>query len=161
MGPSIRKPAAQTSVHIHTSNIPKLRYIMPNPKTPLSKAVLTGAAAKNPQRFRDRSEPKTSGQPIGKAPKHLGKTASTVWRELAGDLGWLEREDRVALELTSVALGQVRDCLALGEPVTASLLAAANTALGKLGACPADRSKVQVAPAEDDFDPFAAFEKRA
>ena len=130
-------------------------------RTSLAKAELTGAIAKNPQRYRDRSEPRTSGQPIGKAPAHLPATCRKVWDELAGNLQWLEREDRAALELTSVALGQVRHCLSLGEPVTASLLASANTALGKLGASPADRSKVQTAAPEDTDDPFAAFEKRA
>jgi phage terminase small subunit len=45
-----------------------------------------------------------------------------------------------------------------GEPITGALFAAMNTALGKLGASPADRSKVNSAPPEDDDDPFARFD---
>lgn len=132
---------------------------MPTPKTPLSKAKLTGADKLNPQRFRDRTEPRTSGEAVGNAPAYLGTDAKAVWKELADSLGWLIREDRAALELASVALGQVRDFVKAGEPVPASLLAASNTSLGKLGATPSDRAKVSM-PADDDDedDPWAQFE---
>jgi hypothetical protein len=84
-----------------------------------------------------------------------------VWRELAASLGWLIREDRAALELASVALGQVREFVKAGEPVPASLLAASNAALGKLGATPSDRAKVAMpADDDDDNDPWAEFETK-
>ena len=134
---------------------------MPAPKTPLSKARLTGAAAKDPQRFRDRTEPRTSGEAVGTAPAYLPDTAKAVWRELAASLGWLIREDRAALELASVALGQVRDLVKAREPVPASLLAASNTSLGKLGATPSDRAKVTMPADEPDpDDPWAQFETK-
>lgn len=156
--PGIRKPDAQPSSRVHRSNIPKVRY-MPTPKTPLSKAKLTGADKRNPQRFRDRTEPRTSGEPVGNPPEYLGKEAKAVWGELSASLGWLIREDRAAVELASVALGQVREFVKAGEPVPASLMAASNTALGKLGATPADRAKVAM-PADDDdeHDPWAQFQ---
>lgn len=131
---------------------------MPTPKTPLAKAQLTGAASKNPQRFRDRAEPPTSGEAVGDPPAYLKTNAKAAWKEMAASLGWLIREDRAALELASVALGQVRDFVRAGEPVPASLLAASNTALGKLGANPSDRAKVATAPDDDDpDDPWAQF----
>lgn len=131
---------------------------MPTPKNSLAKARLTGATAKDPQRYKGRSEPRTSGLPVGNPPEYLGKEAKAVWRELSASLGWLIREDRAAIELASVALGQVREFVKAGEPVPASLMAASNTALGKLGATPADRAKVAM-PADDgdEDDPFAAF----
>ncbi len=131
---------------------------MPRPKTPLAKARLTGADRKHPDRFRARSEPKTSGAEIGKPPTYLDKEARAVWQELARDLGWLVREDRFALETACLAIAQVRAMHRKCEPITAALLSAMNASLGKLGASPADRSKVQAAPPEDDDDPFAAFD---
>lgn len=120
---------------------------------------MTGAAAKNPQRFRNRSEPKTSKKPVGAAPAHLSAQAKGVWKELAADLGWLKREDRLALEVACVALGSMRGLHAAGEPVTGALISAANTAVGKLGASPTDRGKVfQPAPDDDADDPFAALD---
>jgi len=131
---------------------------MPRPRTPLAKARLTGEAAKRPERFRDRSEPRTSGAPVGTPPAYLDKEARAVWHELARDLGWLVAEDRFALEAASLAIGQVRAMHRAGEPVTGALFSAMNTALGKLGASPADRSKVTARAPDDDADPFAAFD---
>lgn len=131
---------------------------MPRPRTPLAKARLTGADRKDPDRFRDRAEPKTSKAPVGKAPAYLDKEAKAVWSELARDLGWLVLEDRAALEVASLAVGQVRKMHRAGEPITGALFAAMNASLGKLGASPADRSKVNATPPEDDDDPFAAFD---
>lgn len=131
---------------------------MPAHRNSIAKARLTGALAKDPQRYRDRKEPPVSGRPLGPAPKHLKGNAQAVWQEMAGALGWLQHEDRAALEVAAVAIGQIRDTLAAGEPCAASLLSAANSALGRLGASPADRSKVSAAPSEPQDDPFARFE---
>jgi len=134
---------------------------MPTPKNSLAKARLTGAAAHDPQRYRDRTEPRTSGEAVGSAPSYLSKTSKAVWADLAGSLGWLQREDRGALELVAVAIGQVRDLVKAGEPVPAALLSAANTGLGKLGATPADRAKVGGLPEDDvEEDVWAQFETK-
>lgn len=131
---------------------------MPNPQTPLAKAKLTGADAKNPQRFRGRSEPKTSKQPVGNPPSYFDKEAKAVWKEFVANLGWLEREDRMALEGACVAVAQMRAMHREGS-VTASMLAAVNTAVGKLGASPTDRGKVfQASEGDEPDDPFAAFD---
>ena len=61
------------------------------------------------------------------------------------------------MESAAVAAGQVRTLHKAGGTVTGAMLGAMNTALGKLGASPADRSKVH-APAEgDEDDPFSKF----
>ena len=130
---------------------------MPRPQTPLAKAKLTGAAAHDPQRFRDRTAPKTSKQPVGDPPRYFDKGAKVVWAEFVENLGWLEREDRGALESACVAIAQMRKMYSEGG-VTASMLAAVNTAIGKLGASPTDRGKVFQAPeGPDENDPFAGF----
>lgn len=127
---------------------------MPRPQTPLAKAKLTGADKKDPKRFSGRSDPATSGKPVGNPPGHLSKSAANVWREAAKSMGWLVEEDRFALEVMAIAVGAIRDA---GDQVTASMISAANTAIGKVGASPVDRSKVfQKAsePEEDEFEKF-------
>lgn len=124
----------------------------------MAKAKLTGAAAKDPQRFRGRSEPQSSKQPVGAPPVYLDKEAKAVWKELVAQLGWLEREDRTALEAAALAVGQVRAMHRLGEPITGAMFSAMNTAIGKLGASPTDRGKVFQAQEDDDQeDAFAQF----
>lgn len=130
---------------------------MPRPLTPLAKAKLTGAAAQHPERFKKRSEPKTSKKPVGQPPAYLDSEAKAVWAELAKDLGWLVREDRVALEAASLAIGQVRAMHKAGEPVTGAMFSAMNTAIGKLGAAPTDRAKVFQDAEDETDDPFAKF----
>ena len=130
---------------------------MPRPRTPLAKARLTGEAAKRPERFRDRANPATKGKPVGDPPAYMDREAKAVWRELARKLGWLEVEDRLALESAALAAGQVRTLHKAGEVVTGALLSAMNVALGKLGASPADRSKVHVTDDDEADDPFAKF----
>ncbi|WP_172332461.1 hypothetical protein [Mangrovicoccus sp. HB161399] len=130
---------------------------MPRPKTPLRKARLTGADKAHPERFRGRSEPAVREDPVGDPPAYLPPDAKAVWAECSENLPWLVRADRQALEAASVAIGQVRMLAKAGELVPASMLSAANTAIGKLGASPTDRSKVWQKPDEDDADPFAQF----
>ena len=130
---------------------------MPRPKTPTAKARLTGADKKHPDRFKNRAEPATQGKPVGNPPAYMDKEAATAWRELARTLGWLEIEDRAAVESAAIAIGQVRTLHKLGEPVTGALFSAMNTALGKLGATPADRSKISIPDDGDTDDPFAKF----
>lgn len=132
---------------------------MPRPRTPLSKAKLTGEAAKRPERFKNRAKPATLGQPVGDAPSYMNAEAKAAWRELARNLGWLEIEDRGAVEVAALAIGQVRTLHKSGEPVTAALFSAMNVAIGKLGASPVDRSKIHVSVGDGNTsDPFAKFD---
>lgn len=130
---------------------------MPRQQTPLARAKLTGADAKNPQRFRNRSDPTTSKAPVGNPPAYLAKEAKAVWRDLACNLGWLVKEDRFALESACLAIAQVRTMHRAGDPITGAMFAAMNVAIGKLGASPTDRSKVFQEPDDDDDDEFAQF----
>jgi|SRR6056297_2068141 len=131
---------------------------MPNPKTPLAKARLTGADKANPQRYRDRNEPATSGDPVGAAPAYLSKDAKAVWTEAAGIMSWLVREDRFALEIAAQAVATIREAAKAGEPIKAAQLTAARQALSSLGATPADRSKIHIPGDEGERDPFAQFD---
>ncbi|MDZ7709234.1 MAG: hypothetical protein U5K36_03405 [Roseovarius sp.] len=131
---------------------------MPRPKTPIAKARLTGADGEATRTgSRTVPNPPTQGKPVGDPPAYMDKEAATAWRELARTLGWLEIEDRPAVESAAIAIGQVRTLHKAGEVVTGALLSAMNTALGKLGASPADRSKVHVTDDDEADDPFAKF----
>ena len=68
---------------------------MPRPRVPLKKAELTGAAAKDPQRFRDRSEPQS--EPLGKAPGHLSQRARNAWAKFRKEWPWLTKSDGALL----------------------------------------------------------------
>ena len=129
---------------------------MANFRTPLAKAKLSGAVSKNPQRYRGRAEPATSGNPVGDPPTHLSKGAKTAWKEAADILNWLVVEDRLALEIAAQAITAIRETAASGEPIRAGQLTAARQALASLGATPADRSKIHVLD-EVEHDPFAQF----
>jgi|AntRauTorcE11898_2_1112593.scaffolds.fasta_scaffold05951_2 phage terminase small subunit len=130
---------------------------MPRPKTPTAKARLTGADKKHPDRFKNRAEPATQGRPIGEPLAYMDKEAKAAWRELARNLGWLEIEDRGAVEVASLAMGALRATVKAGELPTAALVSASRQALAALGATPADRSKVHVSGDDDTDDPFARF----
>jgi len=131
---------------------------MANPRTPIARAKLTGADQKHPERYRDRKEPATSGDPVGDPPAHLGKAAKAVWKEAASIMGWLVREDRLALEIAANAVAAIRETAKDGEPIKAAQLTAARQALASLGATPADRSKIHIPGDEGQDDPFAQFD---
>ena len=126
---------------------------MANHRTPLAKAKLTGAAAKNPQRFRERFEP-VEGGPVGKAPAFLSESEREAWDSFASEWSWLTSHDRVAL----VALVQMRT---VAEDRLVEKNAAFYTAyrllLAEFGGTPVSRSKVHAPKNDDDDDPFAQF----
>ena len=125
----------------------------------MSKAILTGADKVNPGRFKERATPKQSSQPVGAPPAHLDKYAKAAWRDFVKHSSWFTADDRMALEVASVAVGQMRALIKLGEIVPASMLSAINTAIGKLGASPTDRGKIFQKPEGDEpDDPFAGFD---
>ena len=131
---------------------------MPRPQTPLAKAALTGADKKDPQRFRNRSEPKASGRVLGKPPSYLPPTAKKAWATFADELPWLTFEDRGAVEIVCLMRAQIMDRLTADLP--ASFFGNYRMALSSLGATPVDRTKVYQPPQGEEDDPFADFDGR-
>ena len=129
---------------------------MPRPQTPLAKAALTGADKKDPQRFRNRSEPKASGRALGKPPAYLPPTAKKAWAKFADELPWLTFEDRGAVEIVCLMRAQIMDGLTADLP--ASFFGTYRMALSSLGATPVDRTKVYQPPQDEGDDPFASFD---
>ncbi|MBY8335193.1 hypothetical protein [Qipengyuania pacifica] len=121
---------------------------MPNPRTPAAKARVTGAAAKNPQRHRDRKDPK--GTPLGKPSAFLDEHGKSAWEGFKRELPWLMESDRAIIEVCA----KVRGGLLSGEDVGVSKLNMLQTMLSKLGATPADRTRIAIADEDEEEDEF-------
>jgi len=119
---------------------------MPAARLPAAKAKATGADAKNPQRHRDRAEPQS--KPLGDAPSFLDGFGRQAWEGFKRELPWLMESDRAVMEVCA----QVRGLLLAGEDVGVTKLSMYQSILSKLGATPADRSKVGAPPNDDDDD---------
>lgn len=125
---------------------------MARPRTPIAKAALTGADKINPGRFKSRSEPKSSGRPLGKAPGYLPPTARKAWAIFADELPWLTHEDRGAVEIVALMRAQIMDGNTADLP--ASFFGNYRMALSSLGATPVDKTKVYQPQQDDADDPF-------
>ena len=128
---------------------------MARPRTPMAVAKLTGAAAKDPQRFRNRSEPNASG-PLGSPPAFMSAKEKKAWKSFASEWSWLTADDRAAM----VALCQMRALIEDSKAEkTAALYAAYRLAINDFGGTPTTRSKVHKPKDDSEDDPFAAFGK--
>lgn len=126
---------------------------MPRPRTPTAKAKLTGAAANHPERFKARSDPKSSG-PVGDPPAFLSGNEKKAWRDFAGRWSWITADDEPAL----VALCQMRALIEdKNFEKNAAFYTAYRLAMSDFGGSPVSRSKVYQAEGEEDDDPFAKF----
>lgn len=123
-------------------------------RNPLEKARLTGAVAKNPQRYRARSEPPSDGD-VGAPPDHLPASAKKQWRQFADELPWLRRSDRALLASASLLRARLHDHT---EPLPAAFMREMRATLSALGATPVDRQRIGWTSLADDDDPLAAFE---
>lgn len=116
---------------------------MPAPRTPVAKASVTGAATKNPQRHLPRKEPKVAA--LGKPSAFLDEFGVKAWEGFKLELPWLAESDRALVEIAA----SVRGRLLAGEDVGITALSMMQSILSKMGASPADRSKVMVDDGEE------------
>lgn len=124
---------------------------MPRPRTPAAKAEVSGAAAKNPQRHKGRTAPK-SGL-LGEPSVWLTKPgALKAWHGFRRELPWLKESHRPIVEIASVLRGRLID----GEDIGVSAINQLRMCLAQMGATPADETKVH-APTDDEEDPTDAF----
>lgn len=127
---------------------------MPRPRVPLEKAKLTGVAAKNPQRFRDRSDPKE--KKLGAAPKYLSAGAKKAWRQFAKEWPWLTDGDTALLAPLCEMRARFEDD---PQKISAAFMTEYRLLISAFGGTPTSKSKVD-APGEDEpDDPFAQFDK--
>ena len=120
---------------------------MPAPRLPAAKAAVTGADIKNPGRHADRKDP--ASKPLGEAPDYLDDFGKAAWEGFKRELPWLMESDRAFMEVCA----HVRGLLLSGEVPGVTKLSMYQSMLSKLGATPADRTRIS-APDEEDEDEF-------
>lgn len=118
---------------------------MPRQRTPLQKAELMGEVEKRPQRFADRSEPKTDclGKPSGWM---TDKNQLVAWETFKREIPWLRESDRTCLEGACV----LRARLMKGDEVGVQALGQLRQYLNDMGATPAARSKIVTIEHDDE-----------
>ena len=119
---------------------------MAPPRKPLAHAHLSGAVAKNPQRYRNRVEP-AGAAPVGSPPRWLKGGAREAWLEFQRDLPWLKSSDRAHLAITSILWAKLADSTA-GVPALQLL----RQCLAQLGANPVMSSRFEQVEADDHDD---------
>ncbi|MDX1742181.1 MAG: hypothetical protein R3186_01100 [Ruegeria sp.] len=118
---------------------------MPRRRTPLTKAHLTGAAAKHPERYNSRSEPASAG-PVGDPPEWLTEEEVSAWHAFCAELPWLSASDRAALGVACV----LRARMERREASTAAEFREFRMALTALGGTPTSRSNVAASGADQE-----------
>ena len=127
---------------------------MPQHRTPLAKAQLTGALKNHPERYKDRAEP-ASTAPLGAAGDWLNGGALDAWERFKSELPWLTESDRAIVGSACVLRARIE----AGGELNASEHRELRMILGALGATPTSRSNVVVPEEDDKDDPFAKFEQ--
>lgn len=107
-------------------------------RLPLEKAIISGSAAKNPQRFRNRNV--YTERPLGQPYPKMTELQKKIWHELDNELPWLKASHRMMMRLTCVVLAKMES----DKDVGVSTYRTASVLLSKLGATPVDESRVGV-----------------
>ncbi len=119
---------------------------MARPRTPTMKAQVTGAALRNAGRYAGRTTP-SGATDIGQPPDCLTPAQADAWRAFVAELPWLNSGHRAVLQIAAV----LRARLVADPEMGVAALSAYSSILSKLGATPADESRVTMAePVEDD-----------
>jgi hypothetical protein len=119
---------------------------MPAVHTPLEKARITGAIKTNPERFKNRADPKLDH--VGDPPHWMSRAEKRAWALICDEIPWLTRADRMLVEVAA----RLRARMMSDEFVTVPTLNLLRQVCAQLGATPADRAKITV-PNEPPADP--------
>lgn len=118
---------------------------MARARTPTKKAMVSGAALKDPARYKNRSAP-ANPNPVGAPYKGMTRPQLAVWRECVSNMPWLNAAHRILLRQVCILAAKME----AGEELSVSATHALSAMLSKLGATPADESKVNHDPGDDD-----------
>lgn len=122
---------------------------MAAPRLPVDKAKVTGADARSPYRHEGRNKPKGTRQ-LGEPYAKMTDGEKAQWFEFERDLPWLNSSHRVILRIAcKLAVGLD------GEGFGVSKAQALSSILSKMGATPADESRVSM---PDDREPDEFFD---
>ena len=123
---------------------------MARPRIPTMKAHVTGAALHDPARFADR--PVVAFGAVGQPPASLTPAQAEAWQQFVDELPWLGSSHRALLQIAAV----LRARLNADPDMGVNAMQAYSAVLSKLGATPADESKVSLPDLVDD-DPAERF----
>jgi len=123
---------------------------MPRQRTPKAKAVVSGAAAKNAARFKDRKGPKGT-RPLGEPYSTMTAEQKTAWAEIQYEMPWLTSSDRIMVRLACSWIARMEE-----DDLGVAASSALASILSKLGATPVDVSKVNHGDSEEE-DPSDEF----
>lgn len=126
---------------------------MPRPRVPKSKAEVSGAAAHDPQRFKERKVSKRT-RPLGEPYAAMSDKQQVAWEELRFELPWLNSSHRPLVRLACVWMAKMDE-----DDFGVSATQALSSILSKLGATPVDETKVNHG-GEEDEDPADKFFNR-
>ena len=121
-------------------------------RNPRSKAAITGADLRNPSRYAGSNSPLANV--IGDPPERMTEAAKAAWYEFEKELPWLNRSHRAIVKLASVLRAKFDE-----GADGINHIQVYSAILSKLGATPADASRV-FWPSEDDEDPADGFFNR-
>jgi len=125
---------------------------MPRPRLPQAKAEASGAAMKNPQRFRDRETPKRT-RPVGEPYARMTEDERGYWHEFVAEAPWLHSAHRALLRLACILSARMdgED----GLPISG--MQSLSAVLSKLGMTPTDETKVNHGGDGESADPAEEF----
>ena|SRR5258705_11938926 len=122
---------------------------MARPRVPLIKAQVTGRTIRNPNRFKDRKEPKSNG-PLGDPPRWFkNQIQKDAWNTFRDELPWLNHSHRSLIEIAAT----IRARVMTGDDIGVKALNLLRQCLGQMGATPSDASKVNMPAGEEPNDP--------
>jgi hypothetical protein len=124
---------------------------MARSRTPKAKAEVAGADVIHPERFKDRKAPKRA-RPVGEPYARMTDEQKEVWNECKQDMPWLTASDRLLLRQVCMLAARMDD-----PDMGVSAHQALGSLLSKLGATPADVTKVNHGGDEEEDDPAAEF----
>lgn len=120
-------------------------------KLPHAVALTTGAAAKNPKRYKASALKRTAGG-LGSPPSYLSEAEAAEWLNFQVELPWLERSDRTLVAIAA----RLRARLVADPDMGVKAMTQLRLCLSAMGGTPADRAKV-AASGDGEDDPFAEF----
>ena len=129
---------------------------MARARTPVAAAKTTGAAAKNPQRHRDRKAP-AGVAPLGEPSAYLEPHEKQAFKRFQKELPWLKESHRLLVEIAARFRGQLMHPDLEKRGLSLQGMQELRRILGSLGATPADESKVSMADGGDEDEDDALF----
>ncbi len=117
-------------------------------RTPISKAHITGTATRNPGRYAGRNAPNLSA--LGEPPDVLNAAEREAWVLFEAELPWLHRSHRAIVHLACVLRAKIEAGI---DGI--NHLQVYSATLSKLGATPADESRVGWHEDDDEDDWFS------